>query len=206
MGEPGDIASGVSEQTIPNDTPGADVDSDEVIAGRRMSIAATLVQLGFIAADRATPDNPAVQVLSEILPRDGEIGLCLTCHSVSSTIRYPFNKTAGVFPNVGRFRVNSSAPHGSSGGAQLLTALRREIVVCTATALRWTTSRVRNEEEDTVTLYSVPFRDTLGATVRHGHKGIVGVWVEAGPTLSFRVAPESADALQAHVDQAAQSQ
>jgi hypothetical protein len=32
------------------------------------------------------------------------------------------------------------------------------------------------------------------------------LWVEDGPALSFRVAPEAADALQAYVDQAAQSQ
>jgi hypothetical protein len=31
------------------------------------------------------------------------------------------------------------------------------------------------------------------------------LWVENGPTLSFRVAPEAADALQTHVGQAAQS-
>ena len=44
------------------------------------------------------------------------------------------------------------------------------------------------------------------ATVLHRRKGVVEVWVMDGPKLSFRVAPEAADALQAHVDQAAQPQ
>ena len=85
----------------------------------------------------------------------------------------------------------------------MLTAPRREFVVCTEAGLSWTGSRVRSDQEDTVTLYSVPFRDILGATVRNRHKGVVEVWVEAGPTLSFRVTPEAADALQGYVDQAA---
>ena len=69
-----------------------------------------------------------------------------------------------------------------------------------------TASRVRSDREDLVTLYSVLFRDIVGATVRHRRKGVVEVWVEDGPTLSFRVTREAADALQAHIDQAAQSQ
>src|SRR5437879_13224590 len=66
--EPGGIAPSAGEQTVKNDPPVADADSDHAMAERRLSIAATLVLLGFIAADRATPDNPAVEVLSELLP------------------------------------------------------------------------------------------------------------------------------------------
>ena len=87
----------------------------------------------------------------------------------------------------------------------LLTAPRRELVVCMV-ALSWSASRVRSDRQDVATLYSAQFRDILGATVRHRRKGVVEVLVEDGPTLSFRVAPEAADALQAHVEQAAQSQ
>jgi len=65
---------------------------------------------------------------------------------------------------------------------------------------------VHSDRRDLVTLYSAQFRDILGATVRHRRKRVVEVWVEDGPELSFRVAPDAADALQAHVDQAAQSQ
>ena len=205
VGEPTDIAAPAGEQTVAGDRTTPDTESNE-IGARRLSIAATLVRLGFIAVDRAAPDNPAVQVLSELLPPDAEIGLCLTCHSVSSSTRYVFAETTGVFPNVGSFRMNPSTAHVLSGGAPVLTAPRREIVVCTQTSLSWTASRVRTEKEDTVTLHSVPFADILGASVRRRSKGIVDVWVEAGPTLAFRVTPEAAGALQAYVDRAAQSQ
>jgi hypothetical protein len=60
------------------------------MAGRRLSIAVRLVELGFITADRATPENPAVEVLSELLPPDAELGLCLSCHGFSSSARYRF--------------------------------------------------------------------------------------------------------------------
>ena len=73
-------------------------------------------------------------------------------------------------------------------------------------ALSWTASRVGSDIQDVVTLYSVPFRDIVGATVRHRRKGVVEVWVMDGPTLSLRVTPEAADALQAHVDHRAQAQ
>jgi hypothetical protein len=206
MGEPGDIAPGVSEQTVANDTATSDTDSDQAIAARRSSIAATLVRLGFIAVNRATPDNPAVAVLSELLPADAEVGLCMTCHEFSSSTPYPFAETTGIFPDVGSLRRNPSGAQVWSHGVPLLTTRRREFVVCTSAGLSWTASRVRSAREDTVTLYSAPFGEILGATVRNRHKGVVEVWVEDGPTLSFRVTPETADALQGYVDQAAQQQ
>ena len=205
-GEPGDIAPTAGEQAVENDVPVSDADSDQAVAGRRLSIAARLVQLGFIAADRATPENPAVQVLSELLPPDAELGLCLTCHGFSSSAPYPFAETTGIFPNAGSFRMNPAVAHLSPNPAPLLTAPRRELVVCTQVTLSWTASRVHSDRQDVVTLYSAQFRDIVGATVRHRRKGVVEVWVVDGPTLSFRVTPEGADALQAHVDQAAQSQ
>jgi len=101
------------------------------MADRRLLIAARLVQLGFIPADWATPDNPAVQVLSELLPADTELSLCLTCRRFSSSAPYPFAETTGIFPNVGTFRMGPAAADVSPGGAPLLTAPRRELVVCT---------------------------------------------------------------------------
>jgi len=197
-GEPGDIAPAAGEQAAENQVPISD--ADQAMAERRSSIAARLVRLGFIAANRATPDNPAVQVLSELLPLDAELSLCLTCHGFSSSAAYPFAETTGIFPNVGSFRMNAAAADVSGGGTRLLTAPRRELVACTQVALSWTASRVRSDRQDVVTLYSAQFCDVLGARVRHRRKGIVDVWVEDGPTLSFRVTPETADALQAHVD------
>ena len=204
--EPGDIAPAAGEQVVENDVPVADVGSDQAMAERRLSIAARLVELGFITADRATPDNPAVEVLGELLPPDAELGLCLTCHGFSSSAPYPFAETAGVFPNRGSFRMTPALAEVSPHGPALLTAPRRELVVCTQVALSWTASRFDSDRQDVVTLYSVQFRDIVGATVRHRRKGVVEVWVEDGPTLSFRVTREAADALQAHIDQAAQSQ
>ena len=204
-GEPGDTALGEGEQAVEYDAPISDTGSDQAIAGRRLSIAARLVRLGLIAADRATPNNPAVQVLSELLPPDAELDLCLTCHGFSASAPHPFAETTGIFPNVGTFRMGPASADVSPHGSPLLTAPRRELVMCTQVALSWTASRVRSDRKDVVTLYSVQFRDIIGATVHHRRKGVVEVWVEDGPDLSFRVTPEAADALQAHVDQAAES-
>jgi hypothetical protein len=204
--EPGDIAPAAGEQGVENGVPVADTDSDRGMAGRRLAIAARLVELGFIAADRATPGNPAVEVLSELLPPDAELGLCLTCHGFSSSAPYPFAETTGVFSNRGSFRMNPALAEVSPNGPPLLTAPRRELVVCSQVALNWTASRVDSDRQDVVTLYSAQFRDILGATVHHRRKGVVEVWLEDGPTLSFRVTPGAADALRAHIDQAAQSQ
>jgi len=207
-GEPVDTAPAAGEQAVENDAPVSDADagSDQAMAERPRSIAARLVRLGFIAADWATPDNPAVQVLTELLPLDAELDLCLTCHGFSASARYQFAETTGIFPNVGTFRMGPASADVSPHGAPLLTAPRRELVVCTQVALSWTVSRVRSDRRDVVTLYSAQFRDILGAAVRDRRKGVVEVWLEDGPTLSFRVTSEAADALQAHVDQAAQSQ
>jgi hypothetical protein len=204
--EPGDIAPAGGDQPVETDVPVSDADSEQAMAERRLSVAASLVRLGFIAADRATPENPAVQVLSELLPPDAELGLCLTCHGFSSSAPYPFAETTGIFPNVGTFRMTTPVAEVSPHGPPLLTAPRRELVVCTQVALCWTASGVRSDRQDVVTFYSAQFRDILGAAVRDRRKGVVEVWLEDGPTLSFRVTSEAADALQAHVDQAAQSQ
>ena len=204
-GEPGDIAPAAGEQAVENDVPVSDADADQAMAERRRSIAATLVRLGFIAAHRETPNNPAVQVLSELLPPDAELGLCLTCHGFSASAPYPFAETTGIFPNVGTFRMGPASADVSPHGSPLLTAPRRELVVCTQVALSWTASRVRSDRRDVVTLYSAQFGDIVGATVRHRRKGMVEVWVMDGPELSFRVTPPAAGALQAHVDQAAQA-
>jgi hypothetical protein len=112
-GAPGEIAPAAGEQAVENDVPVSNAGSDQAIATRRLSIAARLVQLGFIAADRATPDNPAVEVLSELLPPDAELRLCLTCHGFSSSAPYPFAETTGIFPAVGSFRMNPAAAFAS---------------------------------------------------------------------------------------------
>jgi hypothetical protein len=88
----------------------------------------------------------------------------------------------------------------------LVKGPRRDLVVCTQDALHWTQSQAHSEGEDSVTLYSVPFGEVLGASVRNRHKGEVEVYVDEGPTMSFRVETDEAEAFQARVDQAAQSE
>jgi hypothetical protein len=168
--EPGDVAPAAGEQAIENDVPLSDAGSDQATTTRRLSIAAALVRLGFIAADRATPDNPAVEVLGELLPPDADLGLCLTCDGFASSAPYPFAETTGIFPSVGSSRMNPAAAHVSGDASPLLTAPRRELVVCTQAALSWSASRVRSDRQDVVTLCSAQFRDILGATVRHAAK------------------------------------
>lgn len=181
----------------------AAADPEQAAAARRAAIAAALVQVGFIAPDHATPDNPAVEVLAELLPADAELNLCLTYHDISSNRQYRFTESTGQFPHRGFFSASHAHPTGPRGSPP--PAQRRDFVVCTEDALCWTTSRVLSDRYDGVTLYSVPFQDVLGATVRNRRKGIVDVWIDDGPTLSFRVEPGAADALQAEVDRAAQS-
>jgi hypothetical protein len=106
-----DITPAAGKQAVENDVPVSDADSDQAMAERRLSIAARLVQLGFITADRAMPGNPAVEVLSELLPPDAKLGLCLTCHGFSSSVRYPFAETVGIFPAIGSFRMNPALAH-----------------------------------------------------------------------------------------------
>jgi hypothetical protein len=203
-GDPGAQPAETGEDRGASEPPVAPIDPDAAAAERRAAIAAALLELGFITADRALPNNPAVEVLAELLPTDAEIGLCLTCREFSSSGPHPFAQTTGVFPDMASFYMSRSASE-FSGGQSLLTAPRRELVLCTQDALYWTASRVRSDREDSVTVYSVPFAEILGATVRHRRRGVVEVWIEDGPTLSFRVAPDSADVLQAYVDQLVQS-
>jgi hypothetical protein len=202
----GDIPFAAEEPGFENDVSFPDAGSDQGTAVRRLAIATRLVQLGFITADRARPDNPAVEVLSELLPPGAELGLCLTCHGFSSSAPYPFAETSGVFPNRGSFRMNPALAQLSPHGPPLLTAPRRELIVCTQDALSWTASRVDSDRQDVVTLYSAQFRDILGAAVRRRRQDVVEVWVDDGPELSFGVTRETAEALQARVDRAAQAQ
>jgi hypothetical protein len=69
---PREVAEAPGEARAPSSAEGAGPDTDQAAAARRASIASTLVAVGFIAADPATPDNPAVEVLAELLPLDAE--------------------------------------------------------------------------------------------------------------------------------------
>ena len=71
-----------------------------------------LVRLGFLPADRAMPDNPAVEVLAELLPPEAEVELCLTCHEISSCGLYEFAHTTGRVPR----RSDDASGRGSVPG------------------------------------------------------------------------------------------
>jgi hypothetical protein len=156
--------------------------------------AATVPETG---QDTAAPaEQPA-----KLLPMAAEVELCLTCHEFSCSGSYEFGHTTGTF-----FDVATRQMSGRYVEPRLVKGPRRDLVVCTQDALCSTQSQARGEREDNVTLYSVPFSDVLGASVRHRHEGVVEVYIDEGPTLCFEVEPDVADALQSQVDQAAQSQ
>lgn len=201
--ETSQAARGPTEARAASDSTAAGPDSGQAAATRRAAIAAMLVRLGFLPADRATPDNPAVEVLAELLPPEAEVELCLTCHEFSCSGPYEFAHTTGRFPDAATMRRGGGLYPASE---TLVKGPRRELVVCTQDAVYWTQSRARSEGEDSVALYSVPFSDILGASVRRPPKGVVEVYIDEGPTMSFRVERDVADVLQAQVDQAAQSE
>jgi hypothetical protein len=201
--ETSQAARTAAEARAASDSPAVGSDSDQAAAARRAAIAAMLVRLGFLPADRATPDNPAVEVLAELLPSEAEVELCLTCHEFSCSGRHEFAHTTGRFPDVATMRRGGGLRYPANEA--LVKGPRRDLVVCTQDAVYWTQSRARSEGEDSVALYSVPFSDILGASVRHPPKGVVEVYIDEGPTISFRVERDLADGLQAQVDQAAQS-
>jgi hypothetical protein len=204
---PGDetsqAARGPAEARAASELTAAGPDSDQAAAARRAAIAAMLVRLGFVPADRATPDNPAVEVLAELLPPEAEVELCLTCREFSCSGPYEFAHTIGRFPDAATMRRGGGLRYPANEA--LVKGPRRDLVVCTQHAVYWTQSRARSEGEDSVALYSLPFSDILGASVRHPPKGVVEVYIDKGPTMSFRVERDLADMLQAQVDQAAQS-
>jgi len=195
------VRQGSVEARAASDSAAAGSDSDQAAAARRASIAATLARLGFLPTDRATPDNPAVEVLAELLPPGADIELCLTCHEFSCSAPYEFVDTTGRFPDAATMLRGGGLYPATD---MLVKGPRRELVVCTRDAVFWTQSRARSEGEDNVTLSSLPFSDVLGATVHDPRKGVVEVYIDEGPTISFRVERDVADVLQAQVDQAAQ--
>lgn len=189
-GEPGDIAPAAREPAVESDAPVSDSNADQAMAERRVSIAATWVHRSRLR-EAGQPCGPGAK---RAPPPDAEPSLYLTCRGFSSNAPYPFAETTGIFPNVGSFRMNpasrGSAADGTSRRARDVHAGRAEL------------DRIASAERPPGRRHPV-----LGsvsrhrrATVRHRRKGVVEVWVEDGPELSFRVTPEATDALQAHVE------
>ena len=176
---------------------------DAETVARREAVGANLVRVGFISSATAERLNPAVDVLAALLPRDCEIGVCLSCHEFKASGAYAFGETTGLFwrpPTALSVGPYASVLRGSPPP-------RAEIVGSTSHALFWTLSRARMRGTrvigDDVTLYSVPFAEILGATVRDRRKGILDVWIDAGRTLSFKMAASEVDFLYSCIDAAA---
>jgi hypothetical protein len=179
------------------------LEPDPDTVARRQAIAATLVALGFISAETAQRDNPAVEVLAALLPSNGKVGICLSCHEFKCSGAYPFGEATGLFGRpTSSQRVGARRSRWRRG-----PPARTEIVLCTQDALCWTRSQplIRGARVvgDEVTLYSVQFSAILGATVHDQHKGALEVWLDARASLSFQTTPGEVESLCSHIERAA---
>jgi hypothetical protein len=134
--------------------------------------------------------------------------VCLSCHDVSADGPYRFAEAKGVFrrPATPGFMTMAFQPVP----APVTVALpRSEMILCTREDLSWTASRALRQpgsiSSDEVTLYSISFSELLGAAVADPRKGVVHIWVNEGPTLSFRVTPSEAESLCSCVEREATS-
>jgi hypothetical protein len=171
---------------------------------RRREIANALARAGLLSNERAEADNPAVDVLAALLPRDADIELCLSCHKSSASQAYPFHEATGLL----RRPSTSLAVSGYFSGGRVVPPTRTDLVLCTEDALLWTRSAPRIKGTrvvgDDVTLCSVPFSEILGAVVHNRHKGELKVWLDDA-TLSFETTPSEVDSLCAYIERAATS-
>jgi len=172
----------------------------------RRSVATTLARLGFLPAEAVDEDNATVEILASLLPPGSTICVCVTYGDVTSTGRYPFREARGRFP-----RALPPAPLGGHFGLTisadgLAEALRTHVVLCTQDLLLWTTSRLATADgvvaEEDVTAYWIALSDIEGARLRR--RGL-DIWVNDGPTLSFRATPTEASVLCTHLETAAAS-
>lgn len=169
---------------------------------RKAAIAQMLARLGFISEAAAHGRNLAVEVLAALLPPGADIGVCLTCVGVKSSGPYQCRERSGTFPGM---RVEKHGVYGVGGSVQ--TIERSEIVLCTPDELLWTVSQYGGRGdtgfEDTVTLYSIPFEDILGAEAKGHKRDVVNVWIDDGPTVSIHTPPHEADTLREYIELAA---
>ncbi|HEY1521142.1 MAG TPA: J domain-containing protein [Solirubrobacteraceae bacterium] len=177
-------------------------ESDNEPDERRSAIAHKLARLGFISEAATHGRNLAVEVLAALLPPGADIGICLTCVSVKSSGPYQCRERHGTFPGM---RIDKGGVHGAGHYVQVIE--RSELVLCTPDELLWTVTqyggRGDNGFEDTVTLYSIPFEDILGAEAKGHKRDVVDVWIDDGPTVSIHTPPGEAEALSEYVERAA---
>ena len=167
--------------------------------GRMAEVADNLVRIGFISGGTRQPRNPAVDVLASLLPEGSQIEVCLTCLGVKSNGKYKCQERSGSFSATTVIRQDWPYAVGDSVHA----IARTEIVLCTDDELLWTASKYAGHRMDTVTLYSIPFTDILGAEVTKRKRDVVDVWIADGPTISIQTRTREADALRECIERAA---
>jgi hypothetical protein len=167
---------------------------------RRTTIAAELARSGLLeGADLA--DDPTVDVLASMISRGDRIAFCVGYDSFSTSAQYGFREMHRSVPRIAGTLSLSSLSSIPTGGSPVV---RGEAILCTDESLIWTTRRVAPVdpvwEEVSVTAYAVALADILGSQVTGRRKRDVQVWIDDGPTLTFRTGRSDADILSAYVD------
>lgn len=185
------------------DSPSSDepvgADPDDEATDHRHAIAVELVRVGFLqVADR---DHPMVEVLASIVPDAGRITMCLPCSSVVVSGDHSFKELRRSFTRISPTAGAAAFP--VLGGARTVWS-SGEIVLCTPDELIWTTSRITSVEgpweQLTLIASSLAWVDVLGSRLTSRRRGTVDVWIDEGPTMTFRTTAADAGELVARVD------
>jgi hypothetical protein len=188
-------------EVVPDDAD-ASSEPEEGFDERHGAIADTLVRLGFISSESRGRSNPAVDVLATLLPEGAAVAVCVTSLGVKSGGQYECRERSASFR-----AVTVSRQDVAYAATDYIHPIKRtEVVVCTEDELSWTASQYAGQGYDTVTLYSIPFTDILGAEVRGRRRDVVDVWIDDGPTVSIHTKPREADALCESIERAATSE
>lgn len=182
-----------------------DGEAPEPPPSQRSAIAAELSRIGVLRD--ADLEDPTVDVLTAMIPSGETIALAAPFTQFASSGQYGFREMHRSVTRIAPTAGASSMP-SLAGGA--VTSAGGEVILCTADAMVWTTRRVTPVdfawEEVSVTAYSLAFGDILGSRITSRRKGAVEVWIDEGPTLTFRLGPSDAERLSEYVDAAAISQ
>jgi DnaJ domain len=167
---------------------------------RRTTIATELDRCGLLeGAD--LEDDPTVDVLASMISRNDRIAICTGYDSFSASGQFGFREMHRSAPRIAGTLGLASL---SSIPTSVSPVVRGEAILCTDDSLIWTTRRVAPVdpvwEEVSVTAYAVALVDILGSRVTGRRKREVQVWIEAGPTLTFRTARSDAEILSAYFD------
>jgi hypothetical protein len=167
---------------------------------RRTTVAAELARSGLLEG-RDPADDPTVDVLASMISRGDRISLCFGYDSFSTSGQYGFREMHRSVPRIAGTLGSASL---SSIPTSVSPVVRGEAILCTDDSLIWTTRRVAPVdpvwEEVSVTAYAVALVDILGSRVTGRRKREVQVWIDDGPTLTFRTGRSDAEILSAYVD------